>query len=243
MITEENFDINLCKGRKTKNNPTFYTNKQLRNFLIERELPYSGTKTQMTKRIENYMNNKPFPIDCGGAGDCLFSVIARILHELTGKKCNANTVRKLTAKSVNKDNVNTILENYLIEYKNYEEDFMWDPIKINECSSVIEKSKELKSIIKTDGYTYEGDDVTLTLLANSSIFKEYELGIVIITDTCQISFIQDIPYKPKINAIIYNIGNYHWQLVGARVDKKKKLLFTEEELDKIFENFDTEWFE
>lgn len=242
-ITEENFNISLCRGRKNKNNPKIYNNEELRNFLKDLELPLGGNKKKLTERIINYMKNKPFPIDCGGNGNCLFSVIARILKELTRKKWNSDVVRKLTAKSINEDNINTIIENYVIEYKNTEEDFSWDPTKINECSSISEKTKELQSIIKTDGFTYEGDDMSLTLLSKSKIFQKNKLGIVIITDTCQITFIQDIPYEPEIYSIIYNIGNYHWQLVGAMVDNKKKIVFTEDELDKVFDNFDTEWFQ
>jgi len=242
MINEENFNISLCKGRKTKNNPNIYTNNELRNFLKELELPISGKKTELTKRIVNYMNNKPYPIDCGGSGNCLFSVIARILKEITGKKWKSNIVRQLTARSITDENIDTILENYLVEYKNAEDDFLWDPTKINECSSVSEKTKELKSIIKTDGFTYEGDDVSLTLLSKSKIFNKYKLGIVIVTDTCQITFIQDMPYEPERYAIIYNMSNYHWQLVGARINNKKKIIFLEDELDKVFENFNGEWF-
>lgn len=242
MITEENFDITLCQGRRTKKNKV-YTNKQLRNFLKYIELPHSGNKSKLIQRITDYMNHKPFPIDCGGAGNCLFSVIARILSKLTSKKCSSDTVRKITAKSINKENIDTLLENYIIEYRNAEEDFMWDPIKINECDSVKEKTNELRSVVRTSGYTYEGDDVTLTLLSNSKIFDEYKLGIVIVTSSCQITFVRDVPYEPEIYAIIYNIGNYHWQLVGARIDNKKKVLFTEDELDQVFENFDGEWFE
>lgn len=241
MITEENFNINLCKGRKTKNNSNTYTNKQLQNFLKLRDLPYSGNKSILIDRIINYMNNKPYPIDCGGSGNCLFNVIAKILNDITGKKCSSETVRKLTAKSINNNNIDSILENYLIEYKNYGDEFLWDPTKVNEYSTK-KKSKKLKSIIKTDGFTYEGDDISLTLLSNSSIFKKYKLGIVIITDSCQITFIQNIPYEPEIHAIIYNIGNSHWQLIGAMIDKRKKILFTENELDLVFEKFDDNWF-
>ena len=242
-ITEENFNVSLCKGIKTKKNPNIYNINELRNFLKKLDLPSCGNKKIIINRIINFINNKPYPIDCGGSGNCLFNVIARILQELTGKKYNSKIVRKLTANSINKNNIDTILENYLIEYKNSESDFLWNPCEITERHTIKEKTKELKSIINTDGFIYEGDDISLGLLSKSNIFKKYKLGIVIITDTCQISFIQDIPYKPEIYAIIYNIGNYHWQLVGTRLNKKKRIIFNEEELDNIFENFSNEWFQ
>jgi len=242
MITEENFNINLCEGKRTKETP-IYTNSELRNFLEKRNLSKNGNKSVLLNRINNYLNYRPYVIDCGGAGNCLFHVIAKILNELTGKKCNSDIVRQLTANSVTVKNIDSILENYCIEYKNNEEDFEWNPEEISECSSVREKTKELKSIIKTDGHTYEGDDVSLSLLGNSRIFKKHKLGIVIVTDSCQISFVNDLPYEPEIYSIIYNVGNYHWQLVGSRINKEKRVLFSEKDLDKIFDNFDESWFD
>lgn len=219
-----------------------YTSQELKLFLKNHKQLIGGNKTILINKVLKYIENKPYIIECGGEGNCLFHVISFILNELLSneKKYDSDKVRKLTAKSINNDNVNSILENYLIDYKNHNSEFLWNPEELNEFS-IEQKTKELKSIIKTDGYIYEGDMVSLSLLSNSDIFKKHKLGIIIFTDHYNIHTIPDLPYIPEIYGIIYNVSNIHWQLIGMYDHKnnKNKILFSESEMDYIFENFDS----
>jgi hypothetical protein len=240
MITEENFDITLCKGRPSKKNPNNYTINDLKEFLKEKNLSMNGNKQDLCNRIETYIDKKKpkmHLIDCGAGGNCLFHVISTIINSLHKKyKFTAKDVRKMTAKSISEENIDSILETYSIDYKNNEYDFQWDPIKLKGKYSSVKKTRIMKKIVKTEGFLYEGDLLSIDLLYKNKFMKNKKLAFVIISDSGQM-VLPKTPYSPDNYGILYNMGNIHWQMVGLTRNGIKKTVFKEEDLDHLFDNF------
>lgn len=231
MITDENFDEKLCTKRQSKKNPLYYNIDDLHTYLIKKNLPIYGNKKKLCIRIKNYLNNRLFVIECGMGGDCLFHSIAYLLSKFNNINYDYKNIRELTANLINKNNINSILDTYTVDYINNKSDFLWNPSKLIKFESETKKIETFKCIIKTSGFLYEGDLISLNLITNSDIFIQNKIGLIIITNTRQIIRIETSKYEPDIFGILFNISNIHWQLIGGYINNNKKYFFTKNDLD------------
>jgi len=231
VITETNFNINNCIGKRTSSNTDIYTIRDLRRFLYARKLPLNGAKHELIERIVKYLDGSPFPKECGGGGNCLFHVLACMVSSVGEKKYEYMDMRSSTASVVNEDNIEDMVDMYKVDYINNKQDFRWVPEKLDN-KSIKNKIRAMKNIIRTPGFLYEGDMVSLNLLVKSYLFQKYKIGIVIITNTGIVIKIET-SYTPKYYGVIYNTSNVHWEIIRAFLDGQEKYLFTEQEMDII----------
>lgn len=230
VITETNFDLDLCLQKRTKHHPEYYTVRDLKRFLGARKLPTNGKKQELIDRIISYIYGKPFQLDCGGGGNCMFHVLAKIVNEYEYPYTYKN-MRSMCAGMVNEDNIDQILEAYNNESIVFSEDFNWSPKRLMNRKPKI-KVRMMKNIIKQDGSFFEGDLMCLNLIVKSHVFKKYKIGLVAITNNDMLIKIET-SYIPQRYSILYNIDNIHWVVIRSFLNGREKVSFTNEEMDFI----------
>ena len=126
---------------------------------------YGWTKLEISwqKKIK-YKHNYPFGfLDCGGGGDCLFSVISEALNlndiynKGDGNTFSIESIREYAANEINIDNYDNILGIYKALFDNGDFDGEWNPHDINNI-------EELRKVFKTTGDKFWGDHICLGLL-------------------------------------------------------------------------------
>ena len=181
-------------------------------------------------------------LDCGGGGDCLFSVIAEafnledIYNGGEGSKYTIDSVRNIAANEVNNDNFDNIIGIYRALYDNDDFDGEWNPYNINNI-------EEFKKIIITSGDEYWGDHLCLDLLKTglkiNFIIMKTSLSIENYDDFDKNSLFypifQDMDFNSKY-IILYYTDEIHFQLVGYFNGNVMKTIFEYDELpSKIIE--------
>lgn len=155
-------------------------------------------------------------LDCGGGGDCLFSVIAEALNlndiynGNDGSSNSLESIRSIAAKEVREDNYSNIIEIYRALYDNDDFDGDWNPHNINSI-------EELRKIISTCGDKYWGDHICLDLLQKglkiNFILMKTDFGIENDDSRYFYPICQDLNKNAK-HIILYYTDEIHFQLVG-----------------------------
>jgi hypothetical protein len=236
VLTIDNFDINKCSpgrgGYKTEQLIQFArthgisTNDRskerlcylIKKFLQQKEKETTEKETTEKETTEKETTEKEkdtfkknielFEIkDCGGGGDCQFLSLAHALSSGTGKQYTNEILRKMIAEYILKTN-NEQFTLYLNTYKREKDEnrFVgkWNPYNI-------QSRQELADIIKTTGFTFEGDDISASIL--SKILK-IDIGFVYINE--KRIYIHLNPENDRIILLLYiPLGNSgHYQLLG-----------------------------
>ena len=226
VLTIDNFDINKCSpgrgGYKTEQLIQFArthgisTNDRskerlcylIKKFLQQKEKETTEKETTEKEKDTFKKNIELFEIkDCGGGGDCQFLSLAHALSSGTGKQYTNEILRKMIAEYILKTN-NEQFTLYLNTYKREKDEnrFVgkWNPYNI-------QSRQELADIIKTTGFTFEGDDISASIL--SKILK-IDIGFVYINE--KRIYIHLNPENDRIILLLYiPLGNSgHYQLLG-----------------------------
>lgn len=112
----------------------------------------------------------------------------------------------------------------------------------------------VRAVIQVPGYKYQGDDISLRFLtaydnAQSDIplaeckenpIYQKRIGFVILSTTGQINceLIEDEQRPAQQFMILYNVGSYHWQLIGMSTagTKQVRTLFSRNQLPAVVKN-------
>lgn len=172
--------------------------------------------------------------NCLGDGNCQFRSIENALTN-AGYKTNYEKLRQKIAKYINGlDNSSfiDIVKIYQIEKQNGEFVGNWDPFKIK-------NKRDFVKIIKTPGFDFQGDFITLELMS-----KAISMDIIIFTSDLDIINLSDADkLQDKIIILYYdkiNNGYGHYQTIGLKkksgaietIFKRSKL---PEEIDRILD--------
>ena len=159
------------------------------------------------------LSNKFIKIDALGDGNCQFNSIEIALSNCSKNKFTQQKIRNIIAKYIKEMSqveFNEILNNYKIEKQNGEFRGNWDPFKIKNKQNFI---KELK----TSGFNFEGDNVTLALLS-----KAISIDFLIFTsDYNIISLINPDNLQNKLIILYYDTSLKHYSTIAL---KEKKIL-------------------
>jgi len=199
---------------------------------------YGWDKLELSwqKRVKfNY--NYPFGfLDCGGGGDCLFSVISEALNlediynNGDGNKYSIETIRGFASKEVKSENYENILNIYKALFDNNDFDGEWNPYDINNI-------EELRKIISTNGDKYWGDHICLDLLQRALdinfILMKTDFGIETDDSKYFYPICQDINENTNY-IIIYYTDEIHFQLVGYFDGNLMRTVFSYDNLPTNF---------
>lgn len=155
--------------------------------------------------------------DCLGDGNCQFRSIANALTD-AGYKTTHETLRRKIAKYINGLDItkfNKIIENYRLEVDNREFVGDWDPYSVS-------KRREFATIVKRPGFSFQGDHVTLSLIADS-------IGIDFVLFNSDYSIIDvtgSDTKHPKLILLYYDKQKGHYQTIGLRVTTRNRTKIT-----------------
>jgi hypothetical protein len=213
---------------------TQLNNSNWYNYLCD----YGWTKlsSNWRKRLKEFNTNYRFGVlDCGGDGDCLFHVLCESLNseflmKLRMPKYDVNTLRKLAANEINKENFNMILETYKLDYEDNMFNFSgeWDPEQIKTIG-------QLKKEIIKGGDNFWGDHILLQLIQ-----KKLKLNVIILNssespkDKCTIHPLGSIDFETNDKTIIiYYLDQYHFQLIGYFNGNSMNTLLKKHEIPQV----------
>lgn len=175
---------------------------------------------------DKLLSNKFLIKDCVGDGNCQFRSIETALTN-GGFKTSHKNLRNLIARYINNipmEEFATILRSYQLEQQFGEFRGNWDPRSINTKRDFIKE-------IKKQGFNFEGDNITLSLLS-----KACKIDFIIFDDTYNII---DISNPDELNSkiiILYYLKNDgHYNTIGYRKKNKIVTLFRRKHLPKELE--------
>jgi len=191
-------------------------------------IPETETETQkpswttLPNNFKQFVKSENFIIqDSLGDGNCLFRSLEKAL-EFSDKEYSHLQLREIIGKYINQINYNDfklLLQNYTSEVESGEFVGKWDPVKIMKMLDTdFEKARdEFIKNINTPGNTFQGDDVTLSILSNI-----LELNILIIREKNNNYTITKIDNPGnKLIILYYKIVEKscpHYQTIGYRQD-------------------------
>lgn len=158
--------------------------------------------------------------ECGGGGDCLFHAIAYGVNHSSERKSRENLtfsdVRQYAAQGINANNAVQFLHHMMLDptANRFKPTILQQKFERKEVP-IPELVAAIKTIIEMPGFYYQGDEGSLNALTHEDTKTPVsDIGYVILRSTGQILcsvYGDDKPYL----MILYNVGNYHWQLIGA----------------------------
>ena len=113
-------------------------------------------RLKSTKSNNSLWGNK----ECGGGGDCLFSVVEEAFMDFSRPEDDYFTIenlRNLVSQEIDKNNFQLILETYKLEKENNEFNGYWNPDEIDTV-------EELRDKIRETGNSFWGDHIIIQLL-------------------------------------------------------------------------------
>lgn len=175
---------------------------------------------------DKLLSNKFLIKDCVGDGNCQFRSIETALTN-GGFKTSHKNLRNLIARYINNipmEEFSTILKSYQLEQQFGEFRGKWNPLSINTKRDFIKE-------IKKQGFNFEGDNITLSLLS-----KACKIDFIIFDDTYNII---DISNPDELNSkiiILYYLKDAgHYNTIGYRKKEKIITLFKRKHLPKELE--------
>ena len=200
------------------------------------EYGWTKLETSWQNKIK-YNYNYPFGfLDCGGGGDCLFSVISEALNlnEIyingDGNRFSIESVREYASNEIDCNNYDNIIEIYKALYDNDDFDGEWNPYDVNNI-------EELKKIFATNGDKFWGDHICLGLLQKALninfILMKTDFGIETDDSRYFYPICEDIDENGKY-IIVYYTDEIHFQLVGYFDGNIMQTVFSYENLPPNF---------
>jgi hypothetical protein len=164
------------------------------------------------------LSSKFFIKNCLGDGNCQFRSIETALIN-SGYKTNHNKLRNIIVKYINNlDNPTffKIIQNYRIEKDNGEFLGNWDPYSIR-------NKRNFTNQIKQDGFHFQGDHTTLSLLSNA-----LNIDFIILTSDFNIINLSNPENNHKLIILYYdktNNKNGHYKTIGFKIKRKIESIF------------------
>lgn len=162
------------------------------------------------KWIKKLMSDKFVIKDCIGDGDCQFRSVEAALTN-GGIKTTPSKLRNAVAKYINEmpnEEFLQILQSYRLEKSNNEFKGKWDPYKVK-------NKKEFNKELKKEGFNFEGDYITLSLMS-----KSLKIDILLFDDSFNIlgSNLYD-----KLIILYYSRNGLsgHYETIGFKNASKK----------------------
>jgi hypothetical protein len=175
---------------------------------------------------DKLLSNKFLIKDCVGDGNCQFRSIETALTN-GGFQTSHKNLRNLIARYINNipmEEFSTILRSYQLEQQFGEFRGKWDPSSINTKRDFIKE-------IKKQGFNFEGDNITLSLLS-----KACKIDFIIFDDTYNIIDISNPDeLNSKIIILYYLKHDGHYNTIGYRKKEKIITLFKRKNLPKELE--------
>ena len=156
--------------------------------------------------------------NCKGDGNCQFRSLETAFVE-AGYKISHTNLRQIIGEYVQiipQNEFDMILMNYRIEYKNDNFQGQWDPF------SVHTKEEFIREITKP-GFSFQGDDVTLSLFS-----RALAIDFIILDDQYNIiNLSNDDNLNAKIIILFRNVGRNsgHYQTIGLNANEKILTIF------------------
>jgi len=158
--------------------------------------------------------------ECGGAGDCLFFVLAQGLTRTVGLDLKMDMIRVLLANSVDATNIKTFVQAIAADQATHQlpGSVSFGPLNVwlqeNE-SQAPQMIRHVKQIIRKSGTGFQGTDEVLRWFVNhSEFFISRKVGFVVFSAFGP-DFITKID-RPETESylLLYNAPNVHWQLAN-----------------------------
>jgi hypothetical protein len=131
--------------------------------MSEAEAKVSEAWRPLNQKWRTKLMSEKFVVkDCIGDGDCQFRSVEAALTN-AGIKMTSSRLRNAVAKYINalpNDSFANILQTYRLEKANNEFIGHWDPYKVK-------NKKEFNKELKKEGFHFEGDFITLSLMSMS----------------------------------------------------------------------------
>jgi predicted lactoylglutathione lyase len=164
-------------------------------------------------------------------GNCQFRAIEEALKNTNNMTFNHKQLRSIIGERItalSDENFKQILENYRLEKTSGDFVGGWDPFSIT-------KRNQLANQVKKTGFHFQGDYITLSLLA-----KILNITFIILQDNYSFYFIKDEIHdtnkRSKIIILFYNKTEHHYKLVGFKNNNDD----SSDKIKTIFYNDDPE---
>lgn len=139
--------------------------------------------------------------ECGGGGDCFFHSVGAAL------RVPNTAVRAIAASGVTAENVDELLR----FYRECEPRGTWDRGVIERLPDAGARAAALRAVVSRVGPAYQGDDMTMRLVASAS-----DVGIVVLRpDGTLLPQLAVTERTRRVVALVYTPG--HWCLAGMRI--------------------------
>lgn len=190
---------------------------------------------------------KDFPgviriLECGGGGDCMFHAVAAALTLIQKQPVSMEFVRKMLAESINVGNVSEFIKNMKADHKQQVLNGATDFNTVfrddsNTLSSQEETVTLVRSLVRTQGTTFQGtDEVLFWIVKHSEFFGQNHLGFLLFTDHGPL-FTTPIGVDARNFIMLFNVSNRHWMLAVLETEKGHQVAPDRETMLSMLSNF------